>query len=130
MLRSTPEIRELTCTRKRYAVIADQKIIFAGQMFVGINNPQTYYFSHRDPNGISLFIKMKSNPSNETLIEAMKTNNATIAYFIIEKPRLGEEEYNRIIQQAQQNGLQTYKAFYYKDVEKLHIFYYKKSINS
>ena len=30
----------------------------------------------------------------------MKTNNATTAYFIIEKPRLGAEEYNRIIQKT------------------------------
>jgi len=31
---------------------------------------------------------MKKNPTNETMIKAMKTNNATTAYFIIEKPRL------------------------------------------
>jgi len=38
------------------------------------------------------------------------------------------EEYNRIIQQAQQNKLQTYPEgiFYYGDEEKLRIFYHKK----
>jgi len=71
---------------------------------------------------------MKNNPSNETLIEAMKTNNATVAYFIIEKPRLGTETYNHIIQQAQQNNISTYKIFYYPEgEEKLRIFYYQKS---
>jgi len=58
----------------------------------------------------------------------MKTNNATTAYFIIEKLRLGAEEYNSTIQQAQQNELQTYKIFYYPEgEEKLRIFYHKES---
>jgi len=114
-------------TKEKYIVIADQWIIFAGQMFAGINNPQAYYFSHTDPAGISLFIQMETNPTNETLIEAMETNNATIAYFIIEKPRLGTETYNDIINKAQQNNLQTYKIYYHpEDEEKLRIFYYKE----
>jgi len=69
---------------------------------------------------------MKNNPENQTMIEAMEINNATTAYFIIEKPRLGTQIYNSIIQQAQQNNLQTFKTFYYKGEEKLHIFRYKK----
>jgi len=56
----------------------------------------------------------------------MKFNNATHAYFITEKPRLGTETYNRIIQQAQENNLQTYQTFYYQREEKLTVFYYKK----
>jgi len=112
-------------TTERYIVVCDQWIIFAGQMFVGINNPRAFYFSHIDPHGISLFIQMKTNVTKETLIEAMKTNNATIAYFIIEKPRLGTQEYNRIIQKAQENNLQTDKIFYYPEgEEKLRIFRY------
>jgi len=114
-------------THERYIVVGDQWITFAGQMFVGINNPRAFYFSHIDPHGISLFIQMKTNVTKETLIEAMKTNNATIAYFIIEKPRLGTGEYNRVIQKAQENSLQTYKIFYYPEgEEKLRIFYYKR----
>ena len=65
------------------------------------------------------------------MIEAMnKTGtDTTVAYFIVTEPRLGTEEYNRIIQQAQQNKLQTYPGgiFYYKGQEKLRVFYYKKS---
>lgn len=112
-------------TNGTYIVICDQWMIFAGEMFVGINNPQAYYFSSGDPHGIALFIEMKKNPTNETMIKAMKTNNATIAYFIIEKPRLGVEEYNRIKLQTIQNGLPTYKTFSYQDEEKLRIFYYQ-----
>jgi len=114
-------------TTERYIVICDQWMILAGQMFIGIKNPQSYYFPTTDPEGVALFIKMKNNPANQTMIEAMEINNATTAYFIIEKPRLGTEIYNRIIQQAQQNNLQTYKTFYYKGEGKLRIFRYKKS---
>jgi len=112
-------------TKEKYIVIADQWIILAGQMFVGINNPRAFYFSHVDPSGVTLFIKMERNPSNETLIDAMKTNNATVAYFIIEKPRIGTETYNDIIEKAQQNNIQTYKVFP-ENEEKLRIFYYRK----
>ena len=113
-------------TAKPYVVIGDQWIIFAGHMIVGTLNPNALYFYSKDPKGVMLFLEMKTNSSVETMKEAMTYNNATVAYFIIEKPRIGEEEYNRIIQQAQQNNLQTYKIFYYQGEEKLHIFYYKE----
>lgn len=113
-------------TLERYIVVADQWIILAGQMFVGINNPRAFYFSHVDPHGVTYFMQMKNNPSNETLIDAMKTNNATVAYFIIEKPRLGTEVYDQIVQQAQENGIQTYEILYHQGEEKLCIFYYKE----
>jgi len=114
-------------TNERYIVVGDQWIIFAGQMFVGINNPKAFYFTHTDPRGISLFIQMRTDPTNQTLKDAMRINNAIVAYFIVEKPRLGAQAYNSIIQQAEQNGLQTYPGgiFYYNDEEKLRIFYYE-----
>jgi hypothetical protein len=100
---------------------------YAGGIIVGLNNPRAFYFFHTDPRGVALFGEMEENPSSQPMVEAMKINNATTAYFIIEKPRLGAEEYNRIAQQAQQNELQTYKIFYYPEgEEKLRIFYYKK----
>jgi len=83
-------------TNERYVVIADFWMIIAGQMIVGVRNPNAYYFHLRDPRGVALFIEMKNNATNEAMEEAMKTNNATTAYFIIEKLRLGTEEYNRI----------------------------------
>lgn len=110
-------------TNMTYVVIGDQWIIFTGHMFLGAYNPRAYYLA--GARGILLFIEMKNNPSPEVMVEAMKYNNATVAYFIIEKPRLGTETYTHIIQQAQQNGLQTYTGgvFYYKGEEKLRIFY-------
>jgi len=95
--------------------------------YVDRSVPRAFYFVSTNPVGTSFFIEMKENPSPEPMIEAMKTNNATVAYFIVEEPRLGTEEYNRIVTQAQQNGLQTYQIFYYKGEEKLRIFYHKKS---
>lgn len=115
-----------THTADKYIVIGDMWILFSGHMIVGINNPRAFYFSSRDPHGVTLFIHMKTNPTNETLTEAMEYNNSTVAYFIIEKPRLGEKEYNRIVTQAIQNGLQTYQTFYYRGEEKLTIFYYTR----
>jgi len=116
-------------TAERYIVICDQWITYGGGIIVGFGNPRAFYFSSLDPRGVALFIEMKENPTNETMIKAMETNNATTAYFIISKLRLGEDGYNRVIQQAQQNRLQTYPGgiFYYRGEEKLRIFYYKKS---
>jgi len=112
-------------TNKTYIVICDVWISYAGQMIAGTYNQRAYYFPERDPVGVALFTKMKDNPSPDVMTEAMNYTNCTVAYFIITKPRLGTEEYNRIIQQAQQNGLQTYPEgiFYYKGEEKLRIFY-------
>lgn len=121
-------------TNKSYIVICGHWTAFAGHMMVGVYNSRAYYFSEREAVGVALFTKMKDNPSPGVMIEAMNYTNATVAYFIITKEkeyafqtRLGETEYNRIIQQAQQNNLQTYKVFYYKGEEKLMIFYYKKA---
>lgn len=126
-LEATKHIAETT--NETYIVICDLWMIYAGQMFVGITNPRAYYFSTFDSRGVTLFIKMRNNPSNETMIEAMKTNNSTTAYFIIGKRRLGTEEYNHTVEKARQNGLLTYKTFFYEEEEKLRIFYYKKSCN-
>jgi len=116
-------------TTERYIVICDQWITYAGGIIVGFNNPRAFYFSGPDTRRVALFIEMKENPTNETMIKAMNYTETTVAYFIISKPRLGEDEYNRIIEQAQQNELQPYPEgiFYYRGEEKLRIFYYKKS---
>lgn len=115
-----------TNTNESYVVISDQWMMYVGVMIVGVRNPRAN-FSASDPVGATLFNKMKMNVSTDTMVEAMEYNNATIAYFIIEEPRLGAEEYNRIIQQAQLNGLQTYKTFHYRGEEKLRIFHHKES---
>ena len=116
-------------TNEKYVVIGDTWTIFAGEIIVGINNPRAYYFLEFNKTGYDLFANMKENPSTQWMLLAMNYTNTTIAYFIVTEPRLGTEEYNRIIQQAQQNKLQTYHGgiFYCKGEEKLRIFYYEKS---
>ncbi|TET26783.1 MAG: hypothetical protein E3J73_03765 [Candidatus Bathyarchaeum sp.] len=127
-LEAAKYIKEIT--NETYIVICDSWFIYAGGMIVGIGNPQAYYFSSVNPKGVALFIEMKKNPSNETLVEAMEINNATTAYFIIEKPRIGTEKYDNIKSQATQNGLKTLplpkRVSHYQDKEKLCIFYYKE----
>ena len=103
-------------TTEPYVIISDMWITFTTHMFIGVPY---------NPHGTALFIEMKNNPSPSTMIKAMEQTNATIAYFIIQKPRLGEEKYNHIIFQAKQNGLQTYHTFDYQGQEKLHIFLYQ-----
>jgi len=114
-------------TEERYIVICDQWFIFAAEIRVGINNPDAYYFAARDPRGISLFVEMKREPTEANMANATKYSNASIVYFVIEKPRLGSEEYYRVRSQALQNGLQTYQLFFHQGEEKIAIFYYKKS---
>ncbi len=123
-------------TNEKYVVIGDIWTIYAGERIVGINNPRAYYFGELNRTGYDLFVNMTENPSSQWMLLAMNYTNTTTAYFIITKEeenafhtRLFPEEYNRIIQQAQQNKLQTYPGgiFYYRGEEKLRIFYYKKS---
>lgn len=110
-------------TKEKYIVIGDPWIIFAGEMFVGVQNPRAFYFFYQNPEGVVLFNKMRDNPSNDTLLEAMKYNNATAAFFVIEQPRMGTEEFNRVVQQAEQNKVAIYKIF---GNGKLYVFRYKK----
>jgi len=110
-------------THSRYIVVCDQWFIYAGQLFYGVYNPRAFYFSHYDPDGVKLFMAMKSNPSPGVLIEAMQYNNATVAFFVVEEPRLGSQEFNRVIQEAQRNNLPVYVIF---GSGKLYIFRYEK----
>lgn len=104
-------------TSEPYAIIGDMWITQTISMFIGVPyNPQA----------TALFIEMIYDPSPATMIKAMEQTNATIAYFIIQKLRLGEEKYSSIIFQAIQNDLQTYQTFDYQGQEKLYIFIYQK----
>ena len=115
-------------TNENYVVICDVWTIFAGEVIVGSKNPRAYYFGGYNKIGYDLFINMRENPSPQWMLLAMNYTNATVAYFIVNEPRLGAEEYNRLNQQAQQNGLQIYPGgiLYYRGEEKLRIFYYTK----
>jgi len=69
-------------TTEKYVVIGDIWTIFAGEMIVGIYNPQAFYFGEYDPRGYDLFSKMRRDPSPQTMIEAMNQTgtDTTIAY--------------------------------------------------
>ena len=121
-----------TNTNESYVVISDQWMMYAGGMIVGVHNPRAFYFSIVDPEGITLFNEMKMNVSIDTMIKAMEYNTtnvkiyATVAYFVVEEPRLGSEEFNRVISQAQVNGLEMFGVF---GEGKLYIFYHQKEAN-
>ncbi|MDH5733496.1 MAG: hypothetical protein OEY88_06910 [Candidatus Bathyarchaeota archaeon] len=112
-------------TQEKYVVIGDVWTIYAGEMIVGIYNPQAYYFGEQDSRGISLFTEMRRDPSPQVMIEAMNQTgtDTTVAYFIVTEPRLGVEEFNSTVSKTLQNGLPVYATF---GNEKLYIFYYEK----
>lgn len=104
-------------TTEPYVIIGDMWITYTMHMFIGVPY---------NPHGTALFIEMKNNLSTNTMIKAMEQTNTAIAYFIIQKPRLGEEKYNHIVFEAIESDLQTYHTFDYQGEEKLRIFIYKK----
>lgn len=110
-------------TKEKYVVIGDMWTIFAGEMIVGIHNPRAYYFAEYNKTGYDLFVNMKQEPSPKWMLLAMNYTDTTTAYFIVTEPRLGTEEYNRIVTQALQNDIQVYGVF---GEGKLHVFYYEK----
>ncbi|TET18893.1 hypothetical protein E3J74_08930 [Candidatus Bathyarchaeota archaeon] len=110
-------------TKEKYVVIGDMWTIFAGEMIAGLNNPRAYYFGEYNKTGYDLFVNMKQDPSPQWMLLAMNYTDTTTAYFIVTEPRLGTEEYNRIVTQALQNGIQVYGVF---GEGKLYVFYYEK----
>lgn len=111
-------------TTERYVVIGDQWTIFAGEVIVGINNPQAYYFGEFDTIGHNLFSAMKSNPSPKWMLQAMNYTDTSVAYFIVTEPRLGIEEFNNVVTRALQNDeLILWGVF---GAGRLYVFDYKK----
>lgn len=114
-------------TNEKYVVIGDMWTIFAGEMIVGVNNPRAYYFLEFSKTGYDLFVSMKQEPSPQWMLLAMNYTDTTTAYFIVTEPRLGTEEYNRVVTQALQNDdIQVYGVF---GEGKLYVFYYEKEAN-
>jgi hypothetical protein len=111
-------------TTEKYVVIGDQWTIFAGEVIVGINNPQAYYFGEFDITGHDLFSDMKSNPSPEWMLQAMNYTDTSIAYFIIMEPRLGAEEFSNVVNRALQNNQLTLWDIF--GAGKLYVFSYKR----
>jgi hypothetical protein len=112
-------------TEEKYVVVCDIWTVYAGEMIVGIYNPQAFYFGEYDSRRYNLFTKIKEDPSPQVMIEAMNQTgtDTTVAYFIITEPRLGVEGFNSIVSKALQNGLPVYATF---GNEKLYIFRHEK----
>jgi hypothetical protein len=118
-------------TKGSYVVICDEWFVFAGEAIVGVYNPRAYYFANYDSLLISLYNRMLTHPSPDPLVESMEATHsamgttytgATVAYFVIERPRMSETEFNRVLQQAYL-ALKVYGIF---GDGKLYIFYYQK----
>jgi len=111
-------------TTERYVVIGDQWTIFAGEVTVGINNPEAYYFDEFSSTGHDLFVAMRRDPSPEWMLQAMNHTNTSVAYFIVTEPRLGSEEFNNVITHTfQDNRLLLWGVF---GAGKLYVFSYRK----
>jgi hypothetical protein len=116
-------------TAENYVVIGDLWTAYAGETIVGIFNRQAFYFGEFDKRREDLFQRMLNETNSQPMIDAMNQagTETSLAYFVISKPRLGADQYDKVTHQAQQNGLQTYHILYYpENVEKLRIFFYEK----
>jgi len=111
-------------THEKYVVIGDIWTIYAGEMIVGINNPNAYYFGESDKIGHDLFVRMKQSPSPQVMLEAMNYTDTTVAYFIVTEPRLGTDEFNNVVSRALQDEQLTLAHDF--GAGKLYVFSYKK----
>lgn len=111
-------------THEKYVVIGDIWTIYAGEMIVGINNPNAYYFGESDKIGHDLFVRMRQSQSPQVMLEAMSHTNTTVAYFIVTEPRLGTEEFNNVVSSALQAEQLTLTHDF--GAGKLYVFSYKK----
>jgi len=113
-------------TNEKYVVISDIWTIYAGEVVVGINNPNAYYFGVHSQLGHDLFANMSKNPSPEWMLSAMNQTETTLAYFIITEPRVGTEEFNNITARVQETPL---TLFYVSENKELRVYSYSNSTN-
>jgi hypothetical protein len=110
-------------TTGNYVVIGDIWAVYAGEMIVGINNPQAYYFKELDAQGQRLFVQMLDAPSHQIMIEAMNQTgtNTDTAYFIVTEPRLGTKVFNQVVSKAKV----ALSVFHITGDGKLYVFSYR-----
>lgn len=109
-------------THEKYVVIGDVWAIYAGEMIVGINNPQAYYFGEVNKTGQDIFVNMTQNPSPQWMLLALSYTNASVAYFIASEPRLGPVQFNETVS----NTEQVLPVFHVTGEGKLYVFSYRK----
>ena len=112
-------------TSENYVVIGDLWTVYAGEMVVGLYNPEAYYFGEYDQRRQDLFDRMLNETSPQIMIEAMNHTgvDTNLAYFLITEPRLPTEEFSRVAVEAQQK---IGPPFYVADGGKLYVFKYRK----
>lgn len=110
--------------RDRYVVIGDLWTIYAGEMIVGINNPQSYYFGEFSKTGHDLFVNMTKDPSSKWMLLAMNYTDTTVAYFVITQPRLGAEQFDAIVSNTLKNEQLALVGVF--GAKKLYVFSYRK----
>lgn len=113
-------------THEPYVVIADQWIIFAGEVVVGVNNPRAYYFLEFNRTGRLLFVNMSQDPSPKWMLLAMNYTDTAVAYFVVSEPRLGMNEFQNVVSRALQNQQLTAVNVPIVPVEKLRVFAYRR----
>jgi hypothetical protein len=111
-------------TWQKYVVIGDIWTTYAGEVIVGINNPNAYYFSINDAFGHDLFVNMSRDPSPGWMLSAMNFTQTTVAYFIITQPRVGTTEFNTIVSQIIDRKQLTIDGVFGDG--KLYVFGYRK----
>jgi len=85
-------------------------------------------FSSASRREIELFNAIREDPSVGTMNKILGNLNATayaskLYYFVLEEPRLGTDEFNRVVNKALENNLKVFHSF---GDGKLCIFYYRK----
>lgn len=115
-------------TNGTYIVICDLWFNYAGGMLVGINNTRAFYFSIAERTGAEAFRALREAPSASTINETLtpfehEGIHFQTVYFIVCQPRLGTDEFNRIVANATENNLGIYNTF---GNGKLYIFYYNR----
>lgn len=111
-------------TNGKYVVIGDVWTIYAGEMIVGINNPEAYYFGESNKTGHDLFVNMVSEPSPQWMITAMNYTNTTISYFVVTKPRLGAQEFQTVVLRVFRGNQLSFVGIFGDG--KLYLFSYRK----
>lgn len=117
-----------TNTNGTYIVICDLWFDYAGGMLVGINNTRAFYFSIAERTGVESFIALREDPSVSTINKTLapfeqEGMHFQTVYFVVDQPRLGTDEFNRVVAKATENNLGVYRTF---GDGKLYIFYYNR----
>jgi len=113
-------------TDGKYVVIGDIWTIYAGEVIVGINNPNAYYFAEYSTQGHDLFANMTRDPSPEWMLSAMNETKTQTAYFMFTETRVGTTEFNNVALRIQEPLM----LFYVTENGETRVYSYSNSTQS